>query len=338
MKRVTILDLAEKLQLSRNTVSKALSDGKVSYAVRITVLQKAYEMGYEKLSEEQKKEAREYRNTNEGGTILVLHCAAQSSFWNRILAGISCELGQSGYRMQMHIVDQNDYCAQKTLKIIGQDTRGIIMLSTASESFMEGLKSCRLPITMMGIPKNGEHFLKYGNVVTIEGRGPIEEITRKLIKRGMQVFSFIGYTQSMGHFMRFDGLRQTLSEHDIELNPAYVFTGERIETYYSFDKIYRMVEQMPDFPDVLFCADDDVAELAETALIRIDREKAKRTMIVGFDGTLVPDFFESSVITVAVDMEDFGKRLVRTTIDAIQRPEMEHILIMVTTHTMEGIR
>ena len=51
MKRVTIQDIADKLGISRNTVSKAINnaDG-LAEATRERILQKATEMGYKQFS------------------------------------------------------------------------------------------------------------------------------------------------------------------------------------------------------------------------------------------------------------------------------------------------
>ena len=43
LKRITILDIANELRYSRNTVAKALNGGAVSFETRMTVVKKAME-------------------------------------------------------------------------------------------------------------------------------------------------------------------------------------------------------------------------------------------------------------------------------------------------------
>ena len=51
MKKVTIQDIAAEMGLSRNTVAKALNGGLVSPQTRHAVVQKAWQMGYNKLDD-----------------------------------------------------------------------------------------------------------------------------------------------------------------------------------------------------------------------------------------------------------------------------------------------
>ena len=72
MKRVTIQDIAGRLQLSRNTVAKALNDGAVSYETKMAVIQTAAEMGYAKLTSEHRELLRGAAVERKGKDILVL--------------------------------------------------------------------------------------------------------------------------------------------------------------------------------------------------------------------------------------------------------------------------
>lgn len=74
----------------------------------MTVILRAYEMGYEKLEPALIEKAKELSKKNVGGTILVLFNRAESTFWNKIFTGISDEIKANGYRMQMYIVEEDD--------------------------------------------------------------------------------------------------------------------------------------------------------------------------------------------------------------------------------------
>ena len=110
VKKVTIQDIAQQMNLSRNTVAKALNDGAVSYETKISVLQTAYEMGYAKLTEEHLSQLKSVQGERNGlvnnRAVLVLSGRSQEVFWNRILAGISAELNCSGYRMLLQFVEE----------------------------------------------------------------------------------------------------------------------------------------------------------------------------------------------------------------------------------------
>lgn len=337
MKRVTIQDIAAKLELSRNTVAKALNGGEVSNATRMTVILKAYEMGYEKLDPKLMEEAKELSKKNVGGTILVLFNRAESTFWNKILTGISDEINDNGYRMQMYFVEEDDLDATETLKAASEDTKGIILLCKFPLNFIEGLATSNLPITMFGAPKNGEEYLKYGNIITIEGRYVISKIVQRLIDQGKRTFSFVGGgNESMNIAVRYDGMRQTLLENEITIDEALMLSDRDSNSYYNFHVIEESIDSLPYLPEVFVCVDDDVAKYVATALMKKDLQIAKDTVIVGFDNTIEPDFFKSDIITVEIKMEALGRRLVSTTLDKIMHPEWDNAIITVATYLVNN--
>ena len=74
MKKVTIQDVARELNLSRNTVAKALNNSDtVSYETRYLVIEKAYEMGYSKLSPVVLNQFKLRNKMDETKTIVVLN-------------------------------------------------------------------------------------------------------------------------------------------------------------------------------------------------------------------------------------------------------------------------
>lgn len=333
MKRVTIQDIAAKLELSRNTVAKALNGGEVSNATRMTVIQKAYEMGYEKLDATMIEQAKGLSKKNVGGTILVLFNRAESTFWNKIITGISDEINDNGYRMQMYIVEEDDLNATETLKAASEDTKGIILLCKFPLPFVEGLAISKLPITMFNAPKNGEAYLRFGNIIAIEGRHAIAEIVQELISQGKRTFSFVGCSDaSMSVSMRYEGMRQTIVANAITIEESLMLTKGEPNSYYNFSVIEENIEKLPYFPEVFVCVDDDVAKYVATALMKKDMKLAKDIIIVGFDNTIEPEFFKSDIITVEIRMEALGRRLVSTTLEKITHPEFDNAIITVATY------
>ena len=90
MKKVTIQDVARELNLSRNTVARALNNSEtVAYETRYMVIEKACEMGYLKVSPSVLNEFRLHGDRGEPKTILVIARREISVFWNSIIMGIS---------------------------------------------------------------------------------------------------------------------------------------------------------------------------------------------------------------------------------------------------------
>jgi Bacterial regulatory proteins, lacI family. len=109
MKKVTIQDVARELNLSRNTVAKALNNSdKVSYDTRYLVIKKAYEMGYTKLSPAVLNEFKLHTKMEETKTIVVLTRREISLYSNSIIMGISDELNINGCKIQLNFISDQD--------------------------------------------------------------------------------------------------------------------------------------------------------------------------------------------------------------------------------------
>ena len=98
--KCTIKQLAEELNLSRNTVAKALKDSsQVSAKTKQLVLKKAKELNYKNINEELLlSAAQEYTsqtNANNGSILFLTKTyAPDSEFWTAVLTGIESILSQ----------------------------------------------------------------------------------------------------------------------------------------------------------------------------------------------------------------------------------------------------
>ena len=104
--KCTIKQLAEELELSRNTVSKALKNSsEVSSKTKQTVLSKARELGYKNIDESllnsEAEDNEESPAIVNNGSILFLTrtYAPDSEFWTTVLAGIESILSAAHYHL-----------------------------------------------------------------------------------------------------------------------------------------------------------------------------------------------------------------------------------------------
>ena len=333
MKKITIQNMAAELGMSRNTVAKALSGGKVTPETRMQVIEKAYQMGYQKLDDDLIKELERRTRAMNRGIILVLFNRSDSLFWNHILTGISDEVNEHGYRMQLHIVDDNDVNGDETMKLLEPDVKGIIFLCGFSDSFVHGLNRSPVPKTFFNAPVEATEYLAYGNVVSLEGRFAIRTLVQRAIEKGSRTFAFIGHAPGSFNIQtRLDGMLMALKENNIEPDPAMLYTDYIKECYYNYSVVEKLVLNMPYIPDAFVCANDDVAKYVATALSKINLVLPIKTTIIGFDNTLEDSFFKQDIMTVDIRKEEVGRRLVRTTIDQINNPKLDNAMITVATY------
>lgn len=333
MKRVTIQDIAEELHLSRNTVAKALSNGSVSYETKVQVVKKAYQMGYAKLDEALLQEVENSLKQKNTGTILVLFDRFESSFWKQLLTGISDAVIELGYRMQLHIVEPQDLDGDETLKAIAPDVQGIIFLCVFPIRFVKGMKRAGLPMTFFNIPVNAEEYIALGDVINVDGFYSLNKVTSYLIEKGKRKFCFIGYAQGSRVVQaRYLGFLNALQKYRVPLDEKLLFTKPQSGNYFHYSLVEEIVEGLERIPEVFICENDDIAEFVATTLMKKSVDLAMETTIVGFDNTVSKDFFKPDIITVDIHKEKLGKRLVKSILDRIEDPMMDHAFITLNTY------
>ena len=335
MKKVTILEIAKEMGLSRNTVAKALHGGEVSIETKIAVTKKARNMGYLKIRPELLKEVENITADFRGGTILVLFNRADSIFWNKILTGISDECNQNGFRMQLHIVDEADQMGIETRKLIADDICGIICLYVFPLEFVKEISKANVPLIFLDAPNNAADFMAYGDVVIIESWYSVFDMVQYVIKKGKTKFSFIGYengTKSVHD--RFGGFASALQLNGIPMDKRLLFTDKVEDDYYNYQVIEQLINQLPVLPEVFVCSNDDIARYVATALRKIDEKLAWDVILIGFDDTIDDNFFKKGIITANINKEGIGKRLVRALVARLQYPNSDFELIAVATHPL----
>ena len=338
MKKVTILEIAKEMRLSRNTVAKALNGGDVSLETKIAVAKKARNMGYMKMKPELLKEVENITSCFRGGTILVLFNRADrtdSIFWNKILIGISDECNQNGFRMQLHIVDERDLKGVETRKLIAEDVCGIICLCVFPLDFVKEISRSKIPLIFLDAPYNAVDFMSYGDVVMIESWYSVYEMVQHVIKKGKTKFSFIGYENGTRTVHdRYGGFISALQMNGIPIDKRLLFTNKVEDDYYNYQVIEQLIEKLPVLPEVFVCSNDDIARYVATALRKIDEKLASEATLIGFDDTIEDNFFKKGIITADINKEGIGKRLVRALMSRLQYPEADYEMIAVATHPM----
>ncbi len=335
MKRVTIQDIANRLQLSRNTVAKALSGQNVSEWTRMAVLRTAQDMGYSKLTDANLAAlAAGCREENRQRAILVLSGRSKERFWTEIVAGIGAELNRRGYRMQLHIVDERDADSSMSMEQIVPDVEGLIFLTVFEGQFVEGMARARLPMTFFDAPPSFYEFLDYGDVVYPEGWFSTKRLVQHFIKAGCRNFGYMGYPQGTKSIHdRYDGYLSALRESGLRPDGRFQFTQKVDGDYYDYGVVERLIGELDEYPDVFVCANDAVARCIASALLKKNLPAGEQPVLAGFDHVIEPEFFRQDIYTVDVNKEDIGRQLVRSVLGQI-RDRTEHALIAVRTRPL----
>lgn len=337
MKKVTIQEVAKELNLSRNTVARALNNSEtVAYETRYMVIEKAYEMGYSKLSPTLLHEFKLKNRTVEQKTIVVLVRRELSVFWNSIILGISDEANKNNCKLRISFVGLEEEERLQLPDDLTEKVDAIIVMSVFSTEYLRLLVRKELPMIFLDGPVEYGETLRYGDILMYEGYRCIKDITEKLIEQGRRRLAFIGdisYCKTIAE--RFQGFCGALFLAGIPLDERLNAIAAEKQRYYDADVIRSVVEGWPYLPDAVVCANDYIAML----LIKCLRSKGisvpRDIAVTGFDNEEeIAAQLNPFLTTVKVHNQCMGQRLVQQLLWRMQHQSFPSEMIVVSGEIM----
>jgi LacI family transcriptional regulator len=331
MKKVTIQDVAKELNLSRNTVAKALNNSNtVSYETRYVVIEKAYEMGYSKLSPVVLGEFKLRNKTCDTKTIVVLTRREISVFWNSIIMGISDELNKYGCKLQFNFISEQD---EKNLVLpldLQADVSGIIMLSVFSIDYIDQIMKQNIPVVFLDAPSDLDSIAHYGDIVICEGQNSVKQITSNLILQGYKRIGFIGditYCKTIND--RYQGYVNALQTIGSTIDETIIASYHAPTKFYKTDEVDKALNGFSAIPEAIVCANDDIALDVIRCLRARGLSVPQDVAVTGFDNVEGMSQVEPFLTTVRVGNQRLGRRLVQQLMWRIQNPSFPKEVIYI---------
>lgn len=303
MKDYTYKKIAEELNLSPKTVSRALSGKEgVSKRTRGRVAECA----------------EKHKTKMSGQNIMILTRTDVSLFWNSVLSGVS-EILNEHYNVVLHFANEGKGGDEQLAPL--PECAGILVLSVYSERFLRRYIETGVPMVFLdtGISDSDRAFMR-GDVVISEGLFSVEVLTRHLIAQGMKHIGFIGditYCRTIRD--RFEGYLLGLKSADITPDYGIIASKRMPEKYYLKFEVQEALAGFAFIPEAVVCANDDIALHLIKCLtdrgIRVPEDVA----VTGYDNLealieQIPPFLS----TVNVPHFELGKRLARQLIWRIE--------------------
>lgn len=336
MKKVTIQDLARELNLSRNTVARALNNSDtVAYETRYMVIEKACEMGYQKVPPSALNEFRIKGGGKGAKTIIVLARREISVFWNSIIMGISDAVNQNGWRMRFDFVSQEDEKALVLPKDFQEEADGVVLISVFSGRYMKEILKRGIPAVCLDAPEEPGDLGGTADVVMSEGRKSVREIVGSLAAQGLKRVGFIGdvtYCRTIRD--RFDGFLEGMRENGLEVDMRLVAVRHTEGRYYNQGEVEEYLSGLGEMPEAVVCANDDIAFFVIRALRRRGKRVPEDVAVTGFDNQEGLSQADAFLTTVKVGNQRLGKRLVCQMAFRLQHKDFPRETITVDTQVV----
>lgn len=334
MLKSTMQDLADAVGVSRITVWKALNDREgVSPRTKKRIQQKAAEMGLTDTEIQMEKipEKETGRDEAEERTFSVVVSRPESSaFWMQIIHHIAKELARSRINL-MYTYMPSFYSEGYTLPASVKNVDGLIVLNIYDARLLHMLNELPLPKVFLDTVPGMHPPALHGDLVLIEGRTCIREITRRLIDSGRTRLGFVGdvgYAQTNQD--RYDGFLDALREKNLPQDPALCLTAPlSLRTHY--EEISAFLDGLPELPQAIVCASDFIAHFVSRYLTESGRKTPKGFLLTGFDNNAEYGNVADKITTVHVETSALGKRLANKLLFRADHPQMPPEVCYITT-------
>ena len=315
--KCTIKQLAEELNLSRNTVAKALKNSnEVSSKTKQRVLNKARELNYNNINKELFSESGDVTspsNVNNGSILFLTKTyAPDSEFWTAVLTGIESILSNAHYHLVIGIMSESDLKKMDFPTALKDPSiKGIILVEICDGAICNALLQYNLPIITVDLPKDYNPVLDMIDIVTMENKKNIHRIVNYLISKGAERFAFVGdiYSANVGRGFqeRFDALQECLSDNHLELDRKHCLLTETSDEFQDFQTVVKKLQKMASVPDVFICGNDHTAIQLIYALQFLGYQIPKDVSVVGFDDIPYSAICSPSLTTVQVSRQLIGR-------------------------------
>lgn len=319
MKRhqVTIVDIAQKLNLSKSTVSRVLTgQGSVSEKTRQAVLELAEQLDYQRnmlsISLLNKK----------SNTIGIIVPEFISSYFPQVIMGAQEVASQAGYNIIIgHSNETYETEVANTKLMLANQVDGLLVSITKETRNFDHLKVFErkgIPIVFfnrvcedMDVPK----------VVVDDYEGAFRAVEHLIKRKKKRIAHLAGPDTLSISVKRLRGYRDALKKYNIpideELIIPYDLTIAKVKIYVNH------LLRLDNPPDAIFAINDPTAIEALQIVKKKGLQVPKDIAIVGFSNDQISGLIEPALTTVSQPVKEIGSTAAQLLIDQISRDVSE---------------
>lgn len=312
MGKITMKDIAEKLNISVNAVSLALnSKAGVSEKTRKQVLDVAEELGY---LDKSPKFIKTFANKNIC-VIIKEYYFEDSVFYGKIMRGIGEEARKKGYDIITCIINENEENIPSCIE--SKKVCGIIVIGRIDDEYLIKLKANRIPVVLV----DHTSLLESTDSILTDNKLGSFNITKLLIEKGYKNIGFFGdldyslsikeryfgYRESMKKFLEF----KTYKELDEFIdNNSILYEIEEHIINKNLEAIKEKINNIKVMPEAFVCSNDNAAISLISALKEFGYIVPNDISVVGFDDIVLGSIIEPKLTTVRVEKDFMGRKAV----------------------------
>lgn len=301
-KEVTIYDLANELNFSPSTISRALNNDKsIGKKTTKKIQEAAVKMGYRPNSL-----AAGLRN-NKTRTIGVMVARINSPFMSTLISGIEDAARKANYNVLISQSNENYQNEVQNAKALYDSRVGGLIVSLAMEtrdtSHFQQFLDNNIPVVFVDrIPRELNSYR-----VIIDNYTAGYKATRHLIDQGCRRIAYLGGAQHVNVYnLRMKGFLDALTENNLEVDQSLIMSLSTMSLEQGREGMEKLLKG-GNPPDGLFSASDSAAVgallYAKSQGVKIPEDLA----IIGFNDDPVASIVDPSLSTISHPAQRMGE-------------------------------
>ena len=329
-KNITIEDIANALNMSRNTVSKALNGKHVPPKTRNAVINAAIEMGYKgyKLAASTEGSLGQKRFL-----ILSSRLLMNINYYIYVLRGIEEDLIHYDIELVQFSITNTASFSKLTHYLSDSKVDGIICIEFFEPGYIAQLLELGLPIVFLDFPLYNSTLRGKYDIILPESQDIIKNFCIQLIRQeNCRTFGFVGdYLHCRSFYERFTGMREALFLSGLPVDLQYSILNDD-SVPYDPENLAGALFSLPALPDCFIAANDSIAISLLAALRSIKARIPADTRVIGFDNIAESKNVNPPLTSINVNKTALGKRLISLLLDRIANPLQANQVIHIASN------
>lgn len=339
--KVTIQDIANELQLSRNTVSKAINNtGVLADATREKILRKAAEMGYKQfaylpLFQEDTAKAAEHSilpSDKREIAMLTTQFLSSSHFSSMMLDRFQSEIEHLHSCTTIHRISPIELKEKKLPSSLNiQRTAGIICIEVFDYDYAQMLCDLDVPLLFVDTPVMDMRPPLKADRLYMENRIEVQNAVAHMVQRGKKRISFAGdKNHCQSFFERYMAYKDAVEYFGLTegLSTCAMPSGQQNYPV----SLYETIRRFKTMPDAFVCANDFVAMDLVKALNELGYSVPDDIWVCGFDDSQEASYFAPRLTSIHIHGQIMGYTAANLLMTRIEEPLLNYRTVYTETN------
>ena len=339
--KVTIQDIASELQLSRNTVSKAINNtGVLADATREKILRKAAEMGYKQfaylpLFQEDTAKAAEHSilpSDKREIAMLTTQFLSSSHFSSMMLDRFQSEIEHLHSCTTIHRISPIELKEKKLPSSLNiQRTAGIICIEVFDYDYAQMLCDLDVPLLFVDTPVMDMRPPLKADRLYMENRIEVQNAVAHMVQRGKKRISFAGdKNHCQSFFERYMAYKDAVEYFGLTegLSTCAMPSGQQNYPV----SLYETIRRFKTMPDAFVCANDFVAMDLVKALNELGYSVPDDIWVCGFDDSQEASYFAPRLTSIHIHGQIMGYTAANLLMTRIEEPSLNYRTVYTETN------